>query len=66
MEKSCPEKKGHTPTLATLGTLTISLQTVVNHLHDKQIVIGLARRVTCQAASPLCWWGNPPSGTNIS
>ena len=37
MEKSCPGKKGHPPTLATLGTPTISLQTVVNHLHEKQI-----------------------------
>ena len=52
MEKSCPGKKGHPPTLATLGTPTISLQTVVNHLHEKQIG-GLGRRVTCLARSPL-------------
>ena len=58
MEKSCPGKKGHPPTLATLGTPTISSQTVVNHLHEKQIG-GLGRRVTCLARSPLYWWGHP-------
>ena len=65
MEKSCPGKKGHPPTLATLGTPTISLQAVVNHLHEKQIG-GLGRRVTCLARSPLHWWGHPPSQAKVS
>ena len=56
MEKSCPGKKGHPPTRATLGTPTISLQTVANHLHEKQID-GLGRRVICLAKSPLCIGG---------
>ena len=56
MEKSCPGKKGHPPTRATLGTPTISLQTVANQLHEKQID-GLGRRVTCLARSPLCIGG---------
>lgn len=62
----CPRKKGYPPTRATVGTLTISLQTVASHLREKQRVIGFARRVTCLARSPLFWWGNPPSRTNIS
>ena len=67
MEKSCPGKKGHLPTytLATLGTPTISLQTVVNRLHEKQID-GLGRRVTCLARSPLYWWDHPPSQAKVS
>ena len=64
MEKSFPGKKGHPPTLATLGT-PISLQTVVNHLHEKQIG-GLGRRVTCLARSPLYWWGHPASHAKVS
>lgn len=56
IEKSCPGKKGHPPTRVTLGTPTISLQTVANHVHEKQID-GLGRRVICLAKSPLCIGG---------
>ena len=59
IEKSCPGKKGHPPTRVTLGTPTISLQTVANHVHEKQID-GLGRRVICLAKSPLCIGGVTP------
>ena len=57
IEKSCPGKKGHPPTRVTLGTPTISLQTVANHVHEKQID-GLGRRVICLAKPPFVLVGS--------